>query len=134
MCRASTKRNGWRIASAGFFPSEGEPVSSESLATLERHRFGKLDLRSRALTQKLVRRASYIFVMETKHADSMRKKYPQAASKTYMISSFCRSKIYRDRDVPDPVGGEAEDFEETYRVLSDAIPRLIDFVRRQGNR
>ena len=113
------------VASAGTFAFPNQPAAGVSVAVardrgldLSRHRSRELDL-------ELVEWADLIVAMTTSHAAGVE----QLASGTEvsLLGDFYpESDPRHGRGVPDPVGGDREVYEATYRELEDAIDAMFD--------
>ncbi|MBD3162039.1 MAG: hypothetical protein GF346_07065 [Candidatus Eisenbacteria bacterium] len=131
MLRDRGKQGEVVVESAGTFPVEGAPASSEAVATAAEH---GVDIRGhvgRALTDRLVQRADLILTMAPDHRDRLVAAYPEAEEKTELIT------LYGDpegdpRGVPDPIGQGKEIYERTFlqiqRGLDAAFPKILEGI------
>ena len=137
-----------RIVTAGTHVVEGQPMSRrtrDALAAVGRRVDGH---RSHQLTDRDVEEADLILAMAGEHVHYIRRRHPEAASKTVSIKRLCRLlpagpaplgerlgvlgladvEIESWEDVEDPAGGEDEDYlscvKELAVLCADLLPRL----------
>ncbi len=125
ICRSRLGDRQWTLSSAGFFADHPLPPVPEVEALLRQRRLDTASLTSKRIDRSLVKRATSIYAMTEMHLTTLRKQFPKAGTRAHLVTEFSTIPEYRDRDVPDPMGGEAEDFEETFRILEDAVPQII---------
>ena len=131
LIRESGKQGEVVVESAGTFPVEGAPASTESVATAAEHGVDIRGHAGRPLSDRLVQRADLILTMEPEHRDRLVAAYPDAAEKTHLITR------YGDPEgdplgVPDPIGQSREVYERTFELiragLEAAMPRILERV------
>jgi protein-tyrosine-phosphatase len=118
----------WRLSSAGFFADHPLPPVPEVEALLQARGYDTSQLTSKRIEKPLVRQATSIFAMTEMHLTTLCRQFPKVRERAHLVTEFSSLPEYRDRDVPDPIGREIEVFEETFRILDDAIPRIIQHV------
>jgi protein-tyrosine phosphatase len=130
ICRSLVREQGhdWEIISAGFFVDRPIPPHEGTLAVLSKHQIAINDLESTRLTPKLLRRATHIFTMTEMHLVSLRKQEAKTRDRAHLITAFSTDPSQRNQDLSDPIDGGPKAFEETYRILADAMPQIIRFV------
>ncbi len=77
--------------------------------------------RSRPLDQAHVDWADRIVVMTRAHWDGIAARFPEAAEKVSLLMSHAG----RNEDVPDPIGGEAEDYIRCLQQMKPALAALV---------
>ncbi|MDZ7379944.1 MAG: low molecular weight protein arginine phosphatase [candidate division KSB1 bacterium] len=82
--------------------------------------------RSQGVSKKLVDWADLILVMEQDHVRFLKKHYPEAGERVYLLRTFARppQEIADNGEVPDPIGGDLT----TYRECADLIAREVDRI------
>ncbi len=118
----------WHLSSAGFFADQPVPPVPEVEALLLHHGLQTEGLSSKRIDRRQVRAATHIFAMTEMHLATLRKQFPKTRAKAHLVTEFSSLPEFRGKDVPDPIGGETEAFEETFRILNDAIPRIIAYM------
>ena len=124
----------WLLSSAGFFADQPRPPEPEVEALLLSHGLPTEGLSSKRIDKKLVNQATGIFAMTRMHLETIRKQFPKARERAYLVTAFSSFPEYRDQDVPDPIGQELAAFEETYRILADAVPRILAHMDSESSR
>lgn len=79
--------------------------------------------RSRGIDESLIESCDLILGMAVEHVTALREAYPDHAGRVYLFGSF--PELHLDGpEIDDPVGGELEDFQQTFRELSGAMPAI----------
>ena len=128
LCRSRVGERNWRVSSAGFFADKPRPPVPEVEALLCQRQLDTSALTSTTLDRAIVRQATHIFAMTDMHLTTLRKRFPKESRGARLVTEFSTLEAYRNRDVPDPMGGVAEDYLETYALLEDAVPQIIAHV------
>lgn len=116
-------KTSWHIHSAGLSAVNGLPASQPAIAVLHEKGTDLTAHRSRLLTQEMIDSAAVIVVMTTSHALELKRRFPEAQDRIYLLKSF--DPAARGGDIPDPIGGEIE----TYRGIRDEIDAaLLDLI------
>jgi L-threonylcarbamoyladenylate synthase len=111
--------SGWLAASAGTAAAVGAPASPGTIAALGEAGIDATPHRSRPLTADAVDRARWIVVMTGAHAADVTARFPRAAPRVRLLTSFGSDTAHPD--VPDPIGGS----KEVYRACRDRIERAV---------
>ena len=116
------------VSSAGTAAVDGFPASDLAARVAED---GDIDIsnhRSRLLMRSHIMESDLIVTMEERHREAVGALEPAALRYTFLITDFCDG---RETDVPDPIGGGPEAYEQTYALLRECIEtmgsRLDDF-------
>ena len=128
ICRSMLGSRAWEISSAGFFADHPLPPVPEVLALLKLRGLDSDHLSSKRVEKPLIRRATGIFAMTELHLTTLRRQFPKAAENAHLVTAFSTIPAYQNQDVPDPIGCDQHAFEETFRILEDAMPQIIDFL------
>lgn len=120
---------GIEVSSAGTAAATGEPASEGGyLVGLERG----LDLSShcaRPLTRELVAESDLILGMSEHHVS--RARALGAGDKAHLLGEYAGRKR-EEAEVPDPFGGDLEDYRQTYEQLMELMPGVVDRMLNQG--
>jgi protein-tyrosine-phosphatase len=81
--------------------------------------------RARPLDRELVAWADVILVMETFHREWVLRKFPEAASRTELLSVYAGM----DGEVDDPYGGDEDAYLACANRLEELIDRLVPRLR-----
>lgn len=113
------------IISAGIHAAEGLPASRNAVETAAENGVSLQFHRSRCLTEGMSRRADLILVMETEHAEHIRRTWPD-------ITHVCEMKRYgredtlppSEVDIMDPIGLGKEAYHQVFNELREEITRI----------
>ncbi len=106
------------IASAGLEALPGRPPHPTALATAAAHRVDMSAHAASKLDVDVVAQSDLIFVMEIPHLLALRRRFPEARDKTFLLSCLAPDTPLEIRD---PVDGD----ESVFRACFDHIPRAI---------
>jgi protein-tyrosine-phosphatase len=110
-----------RVASAGTSALDGAPASLHSLEVAAEHGLDLSGHRSRALNHDLVRNADLIVTMGVRHRDTVGGIDPDSLESTFLLTNF---SARHDGDIPDPIGGSRDAYEQTYLVIRECIEEM----------
>lgn len=117
--------DGVTCRSAGTSAYPGHPASPVGAVVAAERGIDLGEHRSRPLDLELVEWADRILVMARWHAETVLAGAPDAPVE--LLTSYLPvGHEARDRDVPDPVGGDAHTYARTFDVLSAAVTGLFD--------
>jgi protein-tyrosine phosphatase len=83
---------------------------------------------------KLLQQFDLVLTMENEQKKWLKNQYSEFADRIYMLSEMVGAQV----DIPDPIGGELVDFEETgfliERILRDGIDKIheLAFMHHEG--
>lgn len=120
--------NQWRVASAGVAARAGERVSENSVIALRKVGLDISNHRSQPLTPELAREASVIFVMTESHRAMVQLAVEPPPDHVYLLREFMPPDA--DRQIADPYGGPLPLYEASRDEMVEAIPAVVDFLRR----
>ncbi|MFH1755530.1 MAG: low molecular weight protein arginine phosphatase, partial [Candidatus Latescibacterota bacterium] len=111
------------ISSAGSSALEGFPASAHAIQVAKKHGIDLTKHKARLLNRSLVTKADLIVTMSTKHKQMVGILDPSALKHTYLLSGFCGCA---DSDVPDPIGGGIEVYEQTFCFIEKCMDAMKD--------
>jgi len=144
---ARARRPELEVVTAGTHVVEGMPMSWRTRDALAAVGYRADGHRSTQLREEDLAGADLVIAMACEHVAYVRRKHPEAAARTATLKRLARdladgdtpladrlAKLALDtvelepwEDVPDPAGGELEDFEacvrEVDRLLAQVLPR-----------
>lgn len=127
IARAEAARRGLddvRCRSAGTSAFPGHPASSTGLVVASERGIDLSEHRSRPLDHELVEWADEILVMARWHGETVLAAAPEA--RVELLTRYLpEGHEARDRDVPDPIGGDVDTYARTFDVLAAAITGLF---------
>ncbi|MDZ4197802.1 MAG: low molecular weight protein arginine phosphatase [Kiritimatiellia bacterium] len=109
----------WEAASAGIFAAEGFPASEGALRALDEIGLDGSAHRTQPVTRERVESSAWILALDRGHLDFLLRKFPDAAPRIRLLSSF--GLAGGSPDVPDPAGQNLF----MYRRIRDRIDQLV---------
>ncbi len=109
----------WEPVSAGLAAPDGAPASDEAVQVLREEGIDLRSHRSRPVTGRLVDTADLVVVMTAAHRREVLCRFPEAAAKVRLLTSFGPGG--GGEDLPDPIGAPVT----VYRAVRDRIERAI---------
>lgn len=114
------------VGSAGLGAIEGMRPSANSVLAMEEEGIDIARQRSRMLTPEMVEDHTHIFGLGSGHADTIRGYFPEAREKTFVLREFVANGL--DLEVPDPIGGDLDEYRLTRNLIKEAMPSILRFV------
>lgn len=118
----------WHIESAGTWASPGYQAAELSQYVMQTMGMDISSHRSQPVSLDLVRRFDLIVTMENNHKEGMSAEFRAYADRIYMLSEL----VGQTMNIPDPIGGELEDYVETAnllnRILSEGLERIYQLA------
>ena len=108
------------VDSAGILKSE-KPISPYAAAVLEAHAVPYVDRVAKFCLEKEVREADIIVTMTDAQAELLKQ--------TYGCDRIVSMRNVIGCDIPDPYGQGLEEYEKTYKLINQAIPRILEYIR-----
>ena len=115
------------VASAGLGAMDGAPPSRNSVTAMKEEGIDISGQRSQMLTSEMVEEFTHIFGLGTGHIEAIRAYFPEALEKTFVLREFI-AEGGRDIEVPDPIGGDLDEYRETRNLIQEAMPSILSFV------
>lgn len=115
------------VASAGLGAMDGMPPSENSVTAMAEEGIDISRQRSQMLTPVMVDEFTHIFGMGEGHVETIRAYFPQALEKTFVLREFVADRGL-DRNIPDPIGGDLEEYQMTRNLIKEAMPGILRFV------
>jgi protein-tyrosine-phosphatase len=118
-----------KVSSAGTGAMNGMPVSENSVRACEEEGIDISRHRSRVITRHLLEASDLVLAMERHHAEAMRRLAPDLSDRIHLLSQYAADgNPAVQGGVPDPIGGDLEDYRLIFAELRDqiraALPRL----------
>jgi protein-tyrosine-phosphatase len=136
LTRRGLQKRGWagvEVRSAGAAAVPGAEASQGSLGAARRHGLDLESHRSQPLTPDLVQWADLILTMSASHLGPVL--LAGGGDRAAVITEFAAGREVNPEaaeragvpdSVPDPFGGDEEEYERTYRSLEDLVERILD--------
>jgi protein-tyrosine-phosphatase len=118
----------WTIESAGTWAMDGYPAAELSQYTMKSMGMDISTHKSKPVRLDLIKRFDLILTMENNHKEGLISEYFEFADRIFMLSEMVGLMM----DVPDPIGGQIADYEETARlierILTDGFERIYQLA------
>lgn len=115
------------VASAGLGAMEGHSPSRNSVIAMQERSIDISAQRSQMITPEMIDGFTHIFGLGEGHIETIRAYFPQALEKTFVLREFIAKDEY-DLNVPDPIGGDLEEYLLTRDLIEEAMPSILRFV------
>jgi protein-tyrosine phosphatase len=117
-----------QVISAGVAAHDGEPVSQNSIQALRKVGIDVSAHRSQMLTPKMANEALAIFCMTETHRARIQMAVRPAPKHLHLFREFLPKGA--DKEIGDPFGGSLKLYESCRDEMVEAIPSLVEFLRR----
>ena len=120
------------IVSAGTYAMNGLPASSNAQMVAREFGVDLTDHNSQVLTPYLISHSDLILVMSPEHAEIIHQMDPTSRIRTFLLKEFGRPRARADSDsvVHDPIGGDADVYQQVYQELDDEITRILPLIAK----
>lgn len=115
------------VSSAGLGAMDNMPPSENSVVAMNEDGIDISGQRSQMLTPMLVEEFTHIFGLGEGHVETMHAYFPEAQEKTFVLREFIADEGL-DRNVPDPIGGDLDEYRLTRNLIKEAMPSILKFV------
>lgn len=119
-----------RVESCGIMALVGHPATDMAIRVAKQHGLDLQHHRAQSITPQRVDEAKQILVMEPWHRDWIVVRLPEAAGKIYLLADYIDDPALEE--IPDPYGGDEQDYQWTWRLIRQAIDRWFEI--QFGNR
>ncbi|WP_221032986.1 low molecular weight protein arginine phosphatase [Actomonas aquatica] len=119
----------FRVASAGVAARSGDPASANSVTALKKVGLDISKHRSQPLTPELLSEATAVFVMTESHRDIIYAMFEPQPENIFLLREFMPPEA--DQQIADPYGGPLPLYEMCRDEIVEAIPSLLEFLRRE---
>jgi len=117
----------WQVSSAGLFTGNGMPASLPAIEVLREKGIDLTPHRSRVVTKDIIDAATLIVVMTTAHVAELKRRFPEAQDRIYMLKSF--DPECGGGDIPDPLGGTTSLYRTIREEIESALLDLILYLK-----
>lgn len=133
IAQRAVKVRGWdrvEIRSAGVSAYPGVLASEEARSAAAKAGLSLEEHRSSLLKAELVTWADLILTMGTHHLEVVARL--GGKSKASMLTAFAtKSEEDQEPEVPDPFGGDAQTYIESFRTIADLVETTLERVGRE---
>jgi protein-tyrosine phosphatase len=118
----------WHIESAGTRAIDGYPAAELSRYVMQTMGMDISSHQSQPVTLELIQHFELILTMENNHKEGMMDQFGQYCDRIFMLSEMVGLMM----DVPDPIGGELVDYEETAHLLDHILTNGLERIYQQA--
>ncbi len=115
------------IVSAGTSTVDGMPPSPNSVRALSQVGIDIENYRSTALTKKLLDECFALFAMDQSHLDTVKYRYGFLPERSMAVLEM--SPIDGRKNVPDPYGGNLDEYLDVRDDIMHAIPSILKYLQ-----
>lgn len=119
-----------KVISGGVAARLGETVSENSVIALKKVGIDLSKHTSQPLTQKLVDEALAIFCMTESHRAMIQLSFDPPPKNLFLFREFMPKPA--DPEIADPYGGPLKLYEASRDEMVEAVPSIIDFLKKQN--
>lgn len=106
------------VRSGGLGAVAGKPSHPSAVLTATKQRIDLTDHHAAPLDAQIVRTSDVIFVMEVRHLLEMRRRFPEAAAKTFLLTCLAAETPL---EIQDPYDGDLSRFEACFEHITRAV-------------
>jgi protein-tyrosine-phosphatase len=119
-----------RAHSAGVAAAHGSGASFETLQALKQDGIDARAHSSRMVHEDTMESADMILALTEQHASHLKRQFPEAESKIYLLSEFYTgaNREYFVQGIPDPIGMNQHFYQNTYLVVRDCVRNLVELL------
>ncbi|MBU0715970.1 MAG: low molecular weight protein arginine phosphatase [Verrucomicrobia bacterium] len=121
------KQADWQVGSAGLFTGNGMVASQPAIEVLREQAIDLTPHRSRVVTKDIIDAATLIVVMTGAHAVELKRRFPEAQDRIYLLKSF--DPGCGGGDIPDPLGGTKAHYRTIRNEIEATLPDLILYLK-----
>ena len=110
---------GYTVLSAGTEAIPGQHASEEARIAARDYDCSLAEHTTRPVTEKLIREADKIYTMTLNHLRAVEHVVPDISEKAEMLA---------EGDIPDPIGGDVEDFKECASMIETALKSALEKI------
>ena len=118
-----------KVLSASVAGGKGDTVSQNSVTALKKVGLDISGYRSRPATEDLVKNARLVLGMTESHRTMLQAGLSPTPRHVYLFREFMPPPA--DIEIADPFGGSLKHYETVRDEMVEAIPSLVEFIRKQ---
>ncbi len=114
------------VRSAGTLGLRGQRPTPFAIQVAREHGLDVSHHKSRALDERLVSVADLILGMAPEHVTWVRKRFPEAADRVHLLTTFGRrDEDGDDQGIADPIGFGLDTYRQTFERIEREIERIL---------
>jgi protein-tyrosine-phosphatase len=120
------------VSSAGTGAVVGLPASEHAITVCAEDGIDVAKHRSRPLSPYLLEESDLVLTMEDHHREAARRVAPDLADRIHLLARYAAGDdVGTLLGVPDPIGGDLEDYRTAYAEIRDALVRALPRIERE---
>lgn len=125
-----------RAHSAGIAAARGSGASFETLEVLKLDGIDARMHASRMVHEDSMESSDMILALTEEHATHLRRHFPEAESKIYLLTEFYlgQDRSHFVHGIPDPIGMSAIFYQNTYAVIRSCVQNLVNLLAAREGR
>ena len=124
---ADANRKDVEVLSAGTMMMDGLAPTEATRQLLEKEGIDVSNHRSQGINENMLKCADLILVMEKAHEERILQLAPQVKNRLFLLKEFAKIDD-TDLNIADPIGRTMEFYAQTYRLIKDAIERIVGII------
>ncbi|HFE53865.1 MAG TPA: low molecular weight protein arginine phosphatase [Bacteroidetes bacterium] len=116
------------VRSAGTLGLRGQRPTPFAILAAQEHGLDISHHSSRGVDDRLVSVADIIFGMAPEHVAWLKKRFPEAADRVHLLTSFGREDSEHDEGIADPIGFGPETYRRTFKRIEEEIDRILPLL------
>lgn len=121
-----------KVASCGLAADDGVPASENSRRAMSKIGLDLSAHRSRPVSQEAMDRSLVVFAMTARHVEALRERFTRLPEHVVVLRDVLPEGA--SKDIPDPFGADLREYEECRDSMVEAVPALIEFLRKHHAR
>jgi protein-tyrosine-phosphatase len=114
----------WQVESAGTWAMDGSGPAIYSKVVMELMGMDISTHRSQPINLRMLQNIDLILTMEEEHKRWLKAQYRDFVGRIYLLSEM----VDQYEDIPDPIGGELADYQETAQLLERMLTQGFDRI------
>ncbi|MBU4346835.1 MAG: threonylcarbamoyl-AMP synthase [Candidatus Omnitrophica bacterium] len=121
------KRDDIEVLSAGIMMLDGLGASEQTEKILEREGIDVSMHHSQGVSQKMIKEADIILVMERSQEARILEISPEVKNRLFLLKEFAKIRD-NDLDIADPIGKSAEFYEQVFGIIKEAVEKVAQII------
>jgi protein-tyrosine-phosphatase len=121
-----------KVASAGLAAHPGDGASTHSVKAMARIGLDIAGHRSRLLSPADLDRSAVVFAMTDSHLDALAQRFDVLPEAVLLLRDVLPPEA--PRGIPDPFGGDYRAYEDCRDSMVEAMPAMLEFLRKHFSR
>ncbi len=116
------------ITSAGVMCAGPTPASPNAILAAEQNGCDLSGFTAKQVTEPLLEQADYVFTMTRGHKQLLEQAAPQYSDKYFLLNAYAEGTPDA-ADVPDPYGGNLEEYQQCFAVLQHSVQQVLEKLK-----